>query len=83
MGETAPEKYVGQRVLRRENPPLLKGQGKFIGGMGFVEQICRAADLECGEGGEGDIGAYAIGPEGLTKRGNKGRGSSGLLHAGG
>lgn len=35
MGEAvkpgeASGKYVGQRVLRRENPPLLKGQGKFI-----------------------------------------------------
>lgn len=38
-------KYVGQRVLRRENPALLKGQGKFIDDLPVTPDTLHAAIL--------------------------------------
>ena len=44
-GPAAEGRYVGQRVLRRENPPLLKGQGKFIDDLPVAPGTLHAAIL--------------------------------------
>ena len=44
-GPAAERRYVGQRVLRRENPPLLKGQGKFIDDLPVAPGTLHAAIL--------------------------------------
>lgn len=41
----AQEKYVGQSVLRVENPPLLKGEGKFIDDLPVAKRTHHAAIL--------------------------------------
>lgn len=43
--ETGDRKYVGQRILRRENPALLKGQGKFIDDLPTTPDTLQAAIL--------------------------------------
>ena len=44
-GPAVEGRYVGQRVLRRENPPLLKGQGKFIDDLPVTPGTLHAAIL--------------------------------------
>ena len=43
--DAAPRKYVGQRILRRENPPLLRGEGKFIDDLPVTPDTLHAAIL--------------------------------------
>ena len=44
-GAEAPARYVGQRVLRVENPPLLKGVGQFIDDLPVKKGTLHAAIL--------------------------------------